>query len=439
MKVSSIFAAAASAAAVLSPFTSPLFSATEADRPNVIVIMADDMGYETIGAYGGVDFETPRLDRMAAEGVRFNRMYTSPVCTPSRMTLHTSLYADEHGYTGVLPVHRGTRKKVDFENEFGTFAQQFRKAGYHTAVTGKWQLATLSHYPDHIQSAGFESWCVWQIWDGANARKTGRYWDPFLNRDGRRLPTDSSDFGPDRIRDYVIEKLRETAEPGSPPLMMVHNMMLPHTPIVDTPDDRAAGRTGNLYSMVNYLDGLVGSILDEIERLGMKENTYVLFLGDNGTYNREGLEYEGVRHTVKGPVKEGKWDPVHGGCHVPLLVWGPDSMAAPGSVVEDLVDMTDIYPTVCGLAGVPLPDTHPIRGRSVRPQLEGRAGESRNVTHGGVRDERTVFDGQWRLNADGILRDSRNLPYETVVPPGDPEGDAARERLQQLDEARLTP
>ncbi len=406
-------------------------------RPNVVIIMADDMGYETIGAYGGLDFETPRLDQMAAEGVRFSRMYTSPVCTPSRMTLHTSLYADEHGYTGVLPVHRGTREKVDFDQAFGTFAQQFRAEGYHTCVTGKWQLATLSYHPDHIKSAGFESWCVWQIWDGDNQRKTGRYWNPFFNRDGLQLPATPSDFGPDIIRDYVIEKLQEAASPDSPPVMIVHNMMLPHTPIVDTPDDRAAGRSGDLYSMVNYLDQLVGSILDEVERLGIKEHTYILFLGDNGTYNKEGLDHEGTRHTVKGPVHEGKWDPVHGGCHVPLLVWGPGSMAEPGTVVDDLIDMTDIYPTVCNLAGVPLPANRPIRGRSIRPQIEGRMGAPRQITHGGVRDKRTIFDGDWRLNEDGTLRDSRNLPYETVVPPGDPEGEAARERLQLLDAARF--
>jgi arylsulfatase A-like enzyme len=411
----------------------------EDTRPNVIVIMADDLGYETVGAYGGLDFKTPRIDRMAEEGVRFSRMYTSPVCTPARMSLHTSLYADEHGYTSVLPVHYGSNVKVDFDNQFGTFAQQFREQGYDTCTTGKWQLATLSHYPDHISSAGFDSWCVWQIWDGDNGVKTERYWEPFINRDGSILSVTENDFGPDILYDYVFEKLQAAALPDAPPLLIVHNMMLPHTPIIDTPDDVAAGTSGNIYSMVNYLDKLVGGILDEVERLGLKDNTYVLFLGDNGTEasTSSGFNNGVKRETVDGTVTDGKWNPVHGGCHVPLIIWGPDSIAEGGTVVDDLIDMTDIYPTVCSLAGIPLPSDHPIRGRSIRPQLEGRPGITRSVTHGGIDGKRTIFDGEWRLNNDGVLRDSRNLPTEIIVPEGDPEGDAARERLELLDDARL--
>ncbi|WPJ95191.1 sulfatase-like hydrolase/transferase [Coraliomargarita algicola] len=375
---------------------------------------------------------------MAAEGVRFSRMYTSPVCTPARMSLHTSLYADEHGYTSVLPVHYGSKVKVDFKNQFGTFAQQFRDQGYDTCTTGKWQLATLSHYPDHIRSAGFDSWCVWQIWDGDNNVKTERYWDPFINRDGSILPVTSNDFGPDILYDYVLEKLQAAALPDAPPVLIMHNMMLPHTPIIDTPDDVAAGTTGDIYSMVHYLDKLVGGIRDEVERLGIQDNTYILFLGDNGTEasHTSGFKDGVKRETVDGTVTDGKWNPVHGGCHVPFIVWGPDSIAPGGTVVDDLVDMTDIYPTVCSLAGVPLPSDHPIRGRSIRPQLEGRPGLTRSVTHGGIDGSRTIFDGEWRLNNDGVLRDSRNLPTEIVVPLGDPEGDAARERLELLDNAR---
>ncbi|MBT63317.1 MAG: hypothetical protein CML13_08925 [Puniceicoccaceae bacterium] len=439
MKQYLLTAAASLAAFTLCSLTGTSSLQAEETRPNIVIIMADDLGYETVGAYGGLDFETPRLDQMADEGVRFSRMYTSPVCTPARMTLHTSLYADEHGYTSVLPVHLGSNVKVDFDNRFATFAQQFRDQGYATSTTGKWQLATLSFHPDHIQSAGFDSWCVWQIWDGENNVKTVRYWEPFLNRDGSILPVTANDFGPDIIHDFVFEKLQDAAVPGAPPALIMHNMMLPHTPIIDTPDDVAAGSSGDIYSMVHYLDKLVGEILDEVERLGIKDNTYILFLGDNGTEaSHESGFKDGVkRETVDGTVTDGKWNPVHGGCHVPFIVWGPDSIADGGTVVDDLVDMTDIYPTVCSLAGVPLPNDHPIRGRSIRPQLEGRPGLTRSVTHGGIDGKRTIFDGEWRLNNDGVLRDSRNLPTEVVVPVGDPEGDAARERLELLDDARV--
>ena len=91
-----------------------LCTAPAADKhPNILLIFADDIGYEALGCYGGLDFDTPRLDAMAKDGLRFSRAYTSPVCTPSRVSLHTGLYVTRHGHTGVLPVHLGTKRKVD--------------------------------------------------------------------------------------------------------------------------------------------------------------------------------------------------------------------------------------------------------------------------------------------------------------------------------------
>ena len=120
---------------------SGLLSSVESARPNILIIFPDDMGYETIGAYGGLDFETPRIDRMAGEGVRFDRAYTSPVCTPSRVSLHTGTYTFDHGALDVLPVHKGTKDFFDF-SKMPSFAMLLRDSGYETSVTGKSQLAT---------------------------------------------------------------------------------------------------------------------------------------------------------------------------------------------------------------------------------------------------------------------------------------------------------
>ena len=170
------------------------FRATAIDRPNVLVIFADDIGYEALNSYGGQDFETPNLNRMAKQGLRFSRAYTSPVCTPSRVSLHTGLYVKRHGYDTVLPVHLGTEKIVDFQ-KMPTFAQQIRANGYLTSVTGKWQLATIQKHPDHIRNAGFDSWCVWQIWN--NGEKTERHWNPYFNQDGAIRKDLAERFGRD--------------------------------------------------------------------------------------------------------------------------------------------------------------------------------------------------------------------------------------------------
>jgi arylsulfatase A-like enzyme len=210
-------------------------SAANTDRPNILLIYADDIGYEALNCYGGLDFKTPRLNAMAKDGLRFSRAYTSPVCTPSRVSLHTSLYTTRHRHTGVLPVHKGTKQKVDFQ-KMPTFAQLMRDNGYLTSVTGKWQLATLEVWPDQIRNAGFDSWCIWQIW--RQGKKTPRHWNATYNEDGKVRNDIADRFGPDVLADYVIEQMTEAKAAGKP-FLIVHNELLPHWPIVDTPDDRA--------------------------------------------------------------------------------------------------------------------------------------------------------------------------------------------------------
>ncbi|MCH7228952.1 sulfatase-like hydrolase/transferase [Haloferula sp. A504] len=390
--------------------------------PNILILLADDIGYEALGAYGGQDFITPNLDTMAAQGVRFSRAYTSPACTPSRVSMHTSLHTPEHGKTSTLPVHLGQNVAVDFQ-AMPTFAQLLQARGYQTSTTGKWQLATLTFHPDHIADAGFDSWCVWQIWDGS--AKTERYWNPYLNRDGTVLGDIADRFGPDVLEEYVWERMTD-ARDADEPFLIVHNMLLPHDPITETPQDRALGRPASLGSMIEYLDHLVGRTLDKVGDLGIRDNTYVFFIGDNGTESN----YFNPRTTNAGQVFGGKRDLTDAGTHVPLLVWGPPGLN-PGSVVNDLIDITDIFPTVCQLARTEIPGTIPYRGTSFVPQLHGRRGIPRAWVHHGFQSGVAVSDGEWRLDNADTLRDSRNLPAEPVAAPG-AEADAARAKLEPL-------
>ena len=250
--------------------------------PNILFIYIDDLGYEGLGSYGGLDFETPHLDTMAEQGLRFSRAYASGVCTPSRVSMHTGLYSTRHQQTGVLPVHRGTDKIVDFI-QMPTYAQQLRNIGYRTALTGKWQLATLEQHPEHPKDSGFDSWCLWQIWrtnpETGIGEKTSRYWNPAFNQDGQLRDDISDRFGPDVLVDYIIEKMTEASE-ADEPFLIVHNEMLPHYPMVQTPDDKAASpqRPAELKNMVHYMDRLVKRLLDAVEDLGIRDNTYVLSL-----------------------------------------------------------------------------------------------------------------------------------------------------------------
>lgn len=408
-------------------------------RPNILLIFADDIGYEALNCYGGRDFETPRLNRMAEQGLRFKRAYTSPVCTPSRVSLHTGLYSSRHRHFDVLPVHNGTEKKVDFV-KMPTFAQRLRSDGYLTSVTGKWQLATLQKHPDHPREAGFDSWCLWQIWK--DGEKTGRHWDATYNENGRIRDDIAGRFGPDVLADYVIARMRAAKEAGKP-FLIVHNELLPHWPLVETPDDRKLGRPASLANVIHYMDRLVGRLLDEVEALGLREHTYVVFMGDNGTWppdfrnpqaGRPG-ESAHTRHTAAGRVDGGKSELNDAGCHVPLLVWGPPSVPA-GKTCDDLVDVVDLFPTFCELAGTKIPDSLRIDGRSLAPQIHGKPGIARAWTHNALgrrHGGETLFDGKFRLFRDcGKLVDARALPLEKPADPEDPEALAARKRLAPL-------
>ena len=306
--------------------------------PNILLIVADDLGYETLGCYGGQDFATPHLDRLAAEGMRFRRAYTSPVCTPSRMSLSTGTYVTRHRYDYVLPEDTGGREAVDFRDRWATYAQLLRAAGYQTSVSGKWQLGPLEFHPEHCRDAGFDSWCVWQIWrDGA---KTERHWNPCLNHDGRIRDDVTDRFGPDVLADYVIDRMRAAVEAGRP-FCIQHNELLPH---------------------------------------------------------------------------------------VPLLVRWPRRVPA-GAVADDLVDMADLFPTICELAGVAVPATLEIDGISFATRLCDGTPSRRQWVTGGIGGKVSLFDGQWRLNLKSRqVIDARDLPREVVV---------AEPRLQDEPLARL--
>ncbi len=414
-------------------------SARGDDHPNILLIFADDIGYEALNCYGGLDFETPRLNNMAEQGMRFSRAYTSPVCTPSRVSLHTGLYVNRHGHDRVLPVHLGTGKKVDFQ-KIPTFAQQIRANGYLTSVTGKWQLATLEKHPEHIRDAGFDSWCVWQIWK--DGQKTDRHWNPTFNQDGKIRDDIADRFGPDVLVDYVIEKMRE-AKAVDKPFLIVHNEMLPHWPVVETPDDRRLNREPTLDHFIHYMDQLVGRLLDVVEALGIRDNTYVIFMGDNGTWEPDFVnpkagqagEGEHTRHTVAGEVNGGKNQLNDGGSHVPLIVWGPPSLPA-GSVCQDLVDVVDLFPTFCELTDTKLDTSLAIDGRSIVRQLNGKQGIPRPWVHHALSERlggENLFDGKFRLfRKSGKIIDARELPTEKPADIDDPEAQVAKREMEKV-------
>jgi arylsulfatase A len=341
----------------------PLVAAEPLRRPNVILIMADDLGYETIGANGGTSYKTPVLDKLAATGVRFTHCYVQPLCTPTRVQLMTGQY--------------NVRNYVNFgemDPKLKTFGTFFKDAGYATCMAGKWQLGRDVNLP---KTFGFDEACLWQ-----HTRRPGRYRNPGLEVNGKEVDYAKGEYGPDIVNDYALDFIERHK---ATPFFLYYPMMLTHGPYDPTPDSPDYGGRGttrrqrqsgdgsdsHFADMVAYMDKLIGKLVAHLDRLGLRENTLVLFVGDNGTG-------KGTRSMMgDAVVMGGKGNPDATGMRVPLIASWPGRIAA-GKVCDDLVDSTDFLPTVCDAAGVKVPAGWALDGRSFLPQLRGEAGHPRD-------------------------------------------------------------
>jgi arylsulfatase A-like enzyme len=397
----------------------------EGGRPNVVLIMADDIGYECFGCYGGTSYRTPVLDGLANEGVRFEHCYSQPLCTPSRVKIMTGR-SNIRNYSHFSILERDER----------TFGHMLQASGYRTAVAGKWQLYGAEHYKDLAGTgttpagAGFDESCLWQV-----GRLGSRYWNPLIERNGVPLEGLEERYGPDVFCDFVTAFIRENRDR---PFLVYYPMALVHSPFVPTPssaDRESKDRQANFADMVAAMDSVVGRIVSELERLGLRENTLLLFTSDNGTGRRIKSAMGDV--TIKG----GKSLTTDAGTRVPLIASRPGAVPG-GAVCEDLIDFSDFVPTLAELCGASLPEDVALDGRSFLPQLRGERGRPRewiycyyNPRPGNARfpERRFVRDKRWKLYWSGELFDIANdVLEEKPISPGQggAEAVAARIKLQ---------
>lgn len=379
-------------------------------RPNIVLILADDLGYECLGANGGTSYQTPNLDRLAAGGVRFTSAFAQPLCTPTRAQLLTGL-SNVRNYT----------RFAELDPAAATFPQLLRKAGYATGIAGKWQLGRDPGLPGRF---GFDEACLWQ-----HTRRPPRYANPGLEIDGVERDYKNGEYGPDLVNAWALDFLKRRKDD---PFFLFYAMMLTHAPFQPTPDSpdwdpKAKGEKVNDHpkhfaGMVAYMDKLIGTVVARLDELGIRERTLILFVGDNGTLGTITSQLDGK------PYKGGKGQANRAGMHVPLLVNRPGAAPA-GKVCDDLVDSTDFFPTICAAAGVAVPE-----GLDGRDFLAG--GKPREWIYcwysrdGGPKAQHeSAFDRSRKLTRAGALFDLDADPWErSPLPPNaDP---AARKRLQ---------
>ncbi len=390
--------------------------------PNIVMIMADDFGYECVGANGGTSYKTPVLDKMAAEGVRFEHCYSQPICTPSRVKLMTGIYnVRNYAVFGLL------------EKNQRTFAHILRDAGYATCVVGKWQLGKDDKLPRHF---GFDEHCLWQLF-----RRPSRYASPGLEINGEAKDY-SPGYGPDVVTEYALDFIDRHREK---PFLLYYPMILTHCPFEPTPDSKDwdpnskgsptyKGKPPYFADMVNYMDKIVGRILSRLEDAGVRDNTLVMFTGDNGTD-------EPIVSMMNGrQVAGAKGKTTDGGTRVPLIVqWR--GKTPKGLVSHDLVDFSDFLPTMCEAAGVDVPETPQLDGQSFLPQLMGEPGNPRQwiyvwyARNGGAKGKEFTRNQRYKLYRSGEFYDIENDVLEKQALPQASLGDDAKAVRQMLQAA----
>lgn len=391
----------------------------DARKPNLVFILADDLGYETVGCMGGESYQTPNLDRLASQGLRLDRAYAMPLCTNSRIQLMTGKYNFRNWKAfGILDPNERT------------FGQVLQQAGYKTCIAGKWQLTSYDppDYPGaklrrntgtHPDDAGFDAYSLWHV--GHTEEKGSRYADPIIIENGKRKPDTLGLYGPDLWTDFINDFMTENQDR---PFFVYYSMALPHNPMVPTPDspewidpaNRDRDETPFAADMIEYTDKMVGKVVDHIDSLGLDRETMVIFYSDNGTNYRVTSRYRGKM------VRGGKGKGTELGIRVPAMVRWTGKIQA-GSVSSELFDTVDVLPTLADAAGAKGMLPNDLDGLSFLDHFKGTKVGPRDAVlihqdprPGWDKDRfdliRLALNQQFKLYEDGRLYDLVHDPFE---------------------------
>ena len=400
----------------LSIFSCTGTTVLEVDRsqPNVVLIFTDDQGYGDIGCFGATGFQTPNLDRMAAEGMKFTNFYSAQaVCSASRAGLLTGCYPNRVGINGALfPYH-----KRGLNSEEITVAEVFKRKGYSTAIFGKWHLG---HHREFLPlQHGFDEYFgipysndMWPIGFDGSRKKEGEFRSDFPELpliDGNEIVEELTSLEDmhlltTRYTEKAIDFIKRNKE--NPFFLYVPHTM-PHVPLGVS--EKFAGRTekGMYGDVIEEIDWGVGEILKTLEANGLSENTLVIFTTDNGPW----LNY-GDHAGSTGGLREGKLTSWDGGQRVPCIIKWP-GVIDPGTTCNKLASTIDFLPTIVDILGAELPK-HKIDGVNILPLLKSDEAANPRETilyYLGQNELRGVRKGNWK-----IVLPHRYSSYELGMP-----------------------
>jgi len=385
------------------------------ERPNVVLIFTDDQGYQDVGCFGSPLIETPNLDRMADEGMKFTDFYVgAPVCSASRAALMTGCYCARVSLTGVLFPRNNTGLNPDEV----TIAEVLKGRGYTTKCIGKWHLG---HLPEFLPTAqGFDSYFgipysndmtidpnmqlaedvvlrEGMTRERIKSEKPRGNWVPLMrNEQVVEYPCDQSTL----TKRYTEEAVRFIRESKDGPFFLYLPHTMPHVPLFASDDFRGKSDRGLCGDVIEEIDWSVGQVLAALKETGVDEKTLVIFTSDNGPWLSKG-EHGGCAL----PLRDGKFTTYEGGMRLPCIMRLPGKIPA-GKTCSEVAATIDLLPTLAALAGAELPEGRTIDGKDIWPLMSGQPGAKSPHAAYFYRGN-AVREGKWKLHvrANSTVKD----------------------------------
>jgi len=378
------------------------------ERPNFVVILADDLGYGDLGSYGGKAIRTPRIDRMAEEGVRLTEFYSAAsICTPARAALLTGRYPYRTGLTRVLV----PKERWGLPAEETTMAEALRELGYRTACVGKWHLG--GRKPFRPEKHGFDEF-YGVLYSNDMTLLPLLKWPRFQLLDGSNVEQSPAKQG-ELTRLYTERALRFIGESKNHPFFLYLSHTMPHAPVSVSPRFRDRSASGPYADAVEELDWSVGEILDGLREQGLAERTLVVFTSDNGPWIK-GARKAKPQGGSSAPLRGGKGTSWEGGFRVPMIALWASALPA-GETRDGVATMMDLFPTLLALAGGALAEEVDVDGVDITAFLKGQAGAPQSPLFYYLEgDIAAVREGRWKahyfrrgLAPNGKLQQSKRL------------------------------
>ncbi len=414
-------------------------------RPNIIYVLADDLGWNEVGCYGQDKIQTPYIDQLAREGMRFTQHYSgSTVCAPSRCVLLTGKHTGhsvvrnnwENGGWGADE----PEGQYPLPDEEVTIAEILKDQGYATACIGKWGLGGpdtighpnkqgFDHFYGYLCQRKAHNYYPAHLWrneekhvlnDGEYYRAHQKIQAPLENEEAYRARYDRKDYAPDYMRDEAVQFIRDHSDE---PFFLYYASPIPHVAIQAPIEDIEAyprewdtthylGQKSYLphprpraayAAMITRLDAEIGALLDELEKQGLSDNTIVIVSSDNGTTYAGGVDYDffdstGVLRGLKGSLYEG-------GIRVPMVVRWPGQVAA-GSTTDHVSGFHDVLPTLAEVAGAESPACD---GKSFLPTLTGGSQEAHEALYWEIGSKQAMRMGRWKAVRTGLKKGNTTI------------------------------